>query len=155
MIQIYILLLYHYKATMSDIFLVSERSSSKYNIGKVIAQMHPIILKHILFIHAWVGCDSTSAIFREGKTFVLQKLQTSTEIQSPSYIFEDYSSSQLEIVQAGLRIFVIIYGGKENNTLNRLRYVSYMNMLTKSLAVVQPAKLPPTESAAISHCFKS
>ena len=88
-------------------------------------------------IHAWGGCDSTSAIFGNGKTSILLKLQSSAEIQSLSCVFEDYSSSQLQISQAGIRIFVIIYGGSENETLNRLRYVSYMNMLTKSFAAIQ------------------
>ena len=152
--DILILLLHHYRTAMSDIFLVSERSSSRYNIRELIEQMHPIVLKHILFIHALGGCDSTSAIFGKGKTSILLKLQSSAEIQLLSCVFEDYSSSQLQISQAGIRIFVIIYGGSENETLNRLRYVSYMNMLTKSFAAIQPAKLPPTESAAMYHCFR-
>ena len=76
----------------------------------------------------------------------------STEIQSLSCTFENSSSSKIEIAQAGLRIFVINYGGKNDDTLNKLRYVSYLNMLTKSLAHIQPARLPPTENAAMYHC---
>ena len=115
-----LVLLLHHNTTVSDILLVSERSSGRYNIGEIISQTHPIILKHILFIHAWGGCDTTSAIFGKGKISILQKLQMSTEIHSLSCTFENCSSSQLEIEQAGLQIFVINYGGKKDDALNKL-----------------------------------
>jgi hypothetical protein len=69
--DILILLLHHYRTAMSDIFLVSVRSPSKYNIREIIELMHPIVLKHILFIHAWGGCDSTCSDINSGKEKLL------------------------------------------------------------------------------------
>jgi len=39
---------------------------------------------HILFIHAWSGCDTTYAIFGQGKPTLLKKIKESQEFQQIS-----------------------------------------------------------------------
>ena len=53
-----------------------------------------------------------------------------------------------QIGEAGTRLFVITYGGKEDDSLNSLRYTKFMEMVSSSKASLDPQKLPPTERAA-------
>ena len=42
-------------------------------VQDLIANAGELLTSHILFVHAWSGCDTTSATFRQGKTFLLKK----------------------------------------------------------------------------------
>ena len=75
---------------------------------------------HVLFLHAWTGCDTTSAIFGQGKTSLVKKLQSSREMQKLSDIICDPWAKQDQVAEAGCDVFVKMYGGK-NESLNRLR----------------------------------
>ena len=55
-----------------------------------------------------------------------------------------------QIGEAG-RLFVIAYGGKQEDSLNNLRYTKFMEMVSSSKASLDPQKLPPTERAAHYH----
>jgi len=48
----------------------------------------------------------------------------------------------------GARLFVITYGGKQEDALNNLRYMKFMEMVLSSKASLDLQKLPPTERAA-------
>lgn len=75
---------------------------------------------HILFLHAWTGCDTTSATFVHGKTSLIKKIQSSKELQSLSECICDPWATQDQVAKAGCEVFVIMYGGKNIN-LNKLR----------------------------------
>ena len=59
-----------------------------------------------------------------------------------------------QIGEAGTRLFVITYGGKEDDSLNSLRYTKFMEMVSSSKAPLDPQKLPPTERAAHYHSLR-
>ena len=68
--DILVLLLHHYRSTaMADIFLLSEaakrqRQGIKFiNVRRLVNLLGQTLVSHLLFIHAWSGCDTTSAIF--------------------------------------------------------------------------------------------
>ena len=48
----------------------------------------------------------------------------------------------------------MMYGGKAGQTLNALRYSTYMTMCAISSAKPLPERLPPTERAAYFHCLR-
>ena len=72
--DVFCILLYHWKPDMGDIFFRSEDRRGQrrisqnriWNIRKVF-NANESIVDHILFIHAWSGCDSTSAMYMQGK----------------------------------------------------------------------------------------
>ena len=66
-------------------------------------------------------------------------------------VFMDHTSTHDDIRIAGLKLFVYLYGGKEDDTLSNLRYLRYMKMASGKLI---PEKLPPTERAAYFHCLR-
>ena len=95
------------------------------NIRDIISAISAITLKNLLFIHAKSSCDTTSATFGQGKG----KMLSSEELQELSQLFYEDEASHVEILQAGLRIFVIMYGGKSDDNLNKLCYAHYMNLV--------------------------
>ena len=112
---------------MSDIFFRSELSKRSrygirfYSISEIFRSIGSIVARHILFIHAWSGCDTTSVTFGQGKLVILKKLESSEELQSLSETFMSEGATPEDISSAGERIFVIMYNGKNEETLNSLR----------------------------------
>ena len=105
---------------------------------------------HLLFTHAWTGCDTTSATFGHGKANLLKKIQVSEEVQQIAHLMGDFSVTPEEVGRAGIHLFLILFGGKDGDSLNSLRYVKFLEMVSAS-KVVDPHKLPPTERAAHFH----
>ena len=65
----------------------------------------------------------------------------------------DVEANSDKIGEAGCQLFVLIYGGKKNDSLNSLRYAKYMEMVTSSKKI-EPHKLPPTARAAFFHSLR-
>ena len=59
-----------------------------------------------------------------------------------------------EVGKAGLKLFVMLYGGKKSDTLSSLRYVTSMKMASFS-STLKPEKLPPSERAAWFHALRA
>ena len=59
-----------------------------------------------------------------------------------------------QIGKTGRNLFVISYGGKQDDSLNSLRYTKFMEMVSSSKAPLDPQKLPPTERAAHYHSLR-
>ena len=82
----------------------------------------PTIKKFILFLHAWLGCDTTSAIFEKGKTSLLKKLLSSLKLRQLATKISDLECTSDHAIDAGRQIFMIMYGGDWfNGSLTKLR----------------------------------
>ena len=62
-------------------------------------------------------------------------------------------ASQEEIGQAGLRLFVILYGGKQHDSLNGLRYVKFMEMVSSCKTFIDP-EVPAYRESSIFPCVQ-
>ena len=102
--------------------------------------MGSFICKHILFLHAFLGCDT--------KGSVLKKFKENVTLQQAAVIFDNSHSAPTQIEQAGEKALVAIYNGKKTDTLNALRHKKYCDKVSTSLAQVDPKALPPTAAAA-------
>ena len=109
-----------------------------------------LAVSNLLFVHAWSGCDTTSATFGQGKTTLLKKIKASKEIQTVCSAMCNPNASQEEIGQAGLRLFVILYDGKQHDYY----YAKFMEMVSSCKTSIDPRKLLPTERAAYFHAFR-
>ena len=58
-----------------------------------------------------------------------------------------------QIGKGGIRLFVVMYGGKREDSLNSLRYAKFMEMISSKTSL-DPQKLPPTERAAHFHSLR-
>jgi len=157
--DVLILLMYHWTDTIADIYFLSEPKKSQkkslqvWRIRDLISKSGKIVTSHLLFIHAWTGCDTTSATFGHGKANLLKKIQVSEEVQQIAQLMGDSSMTPEEVGRAGIRLFTILFGGKDDDSLNSLRYVKFIEMVSAS-KVVDPQKLPPTERAALFHSLR-
>ena len=101
-------------------------------ICDVICKDGQVITDNILFLHAWSGCDTTSATFGHGKTTLLKKIKESGELQQISSLMYDPDATAEQIGKAGNRLSIILYGDKQEDSLNRLRYAKFMEMVSSA-----------------------
>ena len=80
--------MHHWKQNRADIYFFSAAGKKLkiWRIGDLVRQAGPIVTSHLLFLHAWSGCDTTSATFGQGK---VKKLKESEEIQKVSQLIMD------------------------------------------------------------------
>ena len=142
---------------MADVYFLSEPKKSQRKSLQVwsdlISKAGKTVTSHLLFINAWTGCDTTSATFGHGKANLLKKIQVSEEVQQIAHLMGDYSVTPEEVGRAGIHLFLILFGGKDGDSLNSLRYVKFLEMVSAS-KVVDPHMLPPTERAAHFHSLR-
>jgi len=153
------MMMHFWKQEMGDLIIRSDNTRKGRNymkqleIEKALSKTNNTIKPYLLLIHAFGGCDTTSAIHNKGKSAILNLIQTSKEARDLGDVFMDPASSQLQIGQAGKRLFVLLYKGRASDTLADLRYSIYMKM-TASAQKIDPSNLPPTEEAAIQHSLR-
>ena len=158
--DVLVLLIYHWNHAMADICFHSEAKKTQkkglkvWKICDLATKVGNIVTSHLLFIHAWSGCDTTSATFGQGKTSLLKKIQKTEELQQISMVMSDPDATVEQVGEAGIRLFVIMYGGKQSDSLNNLRYAKFMEIVSLNKATLDPQKLPPTERAAFFHSSK-
>jgi hypothetical protein len=81
------------------------------------------IREHLLFIHAWTGCDTTSAITGKGKQSLLNAMKKSKTLCTMSEAFSDYWATQEEVHNASVDVIREIYGGNPTASLSKMRFV--------------------------------
>ena len=70
--NILVLLVFHWKKGMS-IYMLVETPNKKdvdrefWKLENLVKEAGEVVTSHILFIHAWSGCDITSTIYGQGK----------------------------------------------------------------------------------------
>ena len=82
----------------------------------------PDICSHIFFIHALLGCDTTSRLYEIGKGDSLKRFRASHTFCEQAKVFDTHSASIHDVVDAGEKALVIIYNGKSTDTLDSLQY---------------------------------
>ena len=154
--DVLVLLMYHWKQSMAEVYFLSEvkKKMMVWKICDLVTKAGQVIKSYLLFLYAWTGCDTTSAIFGHGKTSLLKRIEESKEIQQLSSLISEHSATAEQTGEAGRRLFVITYGGKQEDSLNNLRYTKFMEMVSSSKASLDPQKLPPTERAAHYHSLR-
>ena len=70
---------------MAEVYFLSEvkKNMMVWKICDLVTKAGQVITSHniILFLHAWTGCNATSATFDNGKTSLLKRIKASKEIQ--------------------------------------------------------------------------
>ncbi|KAG1704383.1 Fanconi anemia group I protein [Nymphon striatum] len=131
-----------------------KRRSPDIDIGKTSNSLNPHVLKYLLVIQAFSGCDATSAIFDQGKTSIITLVEKSKKARNFCDILMSSDSTVKEVSDPGIGLLVLMYSGRENDTLSHLRFVNYMRMTATSKKQLHPEKLPPTKRAAWFHSLR-
>ena len=119
-----VLLIFYAQYQGKDISSVPEPPKNPkarvWNIKDTKEKLGPILCKYILFIHAFLGCDTTSQICGFGKSALLKKIQSDKHLMQAAQAFLSLQSSSAEIQRAGEQTMVILYNGKPDESLNGL-----------------------------------
>ena len=121
---------------------------------KVKAELGPAVCRNMFFLHAILGCDTTSRPYGTGKAASLKKYGESVYFQDQ--LFDIPGSTQAEVATAGENALVVLYGGKQGDflSLDSLGYRRYYENLATRGQQRQPQNLPPTSSAARYHSLR-
>ena len=108
----------------------------------------------ILFAHAFIGTDTTSAAYRRGKAQACQLLKTLRDEMS---IFYKKDASQEEISVAGEHFFLAWYGAENFASLNIARFFKLREMIANQSVTnaMNLAVLPPTSGSAKQHSMRA
>ncbi len=154
-----VLLLYHADITCKDIFFCPEpKQNSKkqriWNINKTKSDLGDKVCKNILFIHALLGCDTTSRLYGIGKGVALQKISNAQFSQQADVFSQSDPDEMEEIITAGEKALVCLYNGTLEDSLDSLWYKKFCNKVASSTTPVQACSLPPTTCAAKYHTLR-
>ena len=158
-----ILLLFHLTPDHCPVYFTSTKSSTAksppkvWNISAVKTELGAEVCSQILFAHAFGGCDTTSSLYSLGKSLPLKKVMESAVFLEQAHVFSSIPDrdSEKKVTEAGEKAFVVLYGGKVEDSLDSLRYIKYMQKVSTCSTSFQPCKLPPTSAAAKFHSVKT
>lgn len=113
---------------------------------------NPALAKHILFCHAFTGCDTTSALFNIGKLKLPSLFLKNISLRDHAEKFYDPEADPDSIADAGEQVMISLYKGRNVNTLDNLRAIAFGQSISKSKFNL--ASMPPTTAAARQHSFR-
>ncbi|CAH0757850.1 unnamed protein product [Diatraea saccharalis] len=113
--------------------------------------LEPSVKEHILFLHAFSGCDTTSALYRIGKKKRFSILRKDIELKQLLKIFKDPEADASALTDTGEKFMCTLYGDP-SKTLNILRYERFAQATLKS--AFNMANLPPTADDAKHHTYR-
>ena len=154
-----VLLCYHASLESHDLFFCPEpkkntKQPCTWNIKAVKQRLGPDMCQHILFLHAFLGCDTTSRLHGIGKGASLKKYQTNNSFREQAMVLHSRSASTHDVTRAGERALVIIYNGRSTDTLDSFRHQRFREKVASSATHVHPQTLPPTSGAAKYHSMR-
>ena len=155
--DVLVLLIHHaFCATVPArcLYFRSDRHNSKHgvwDIGAVCEALGEELCRTLPFVHATAGCDSTSRLFGIGKGLPLKKMKQPSFRTHAEVFCGDEVPSKTSIIQAGEKSLVCMYGGTDQDDLDRLRVRKFKEKAVTSASSVKMQSLPPTRDAAKYH----
>ena len=122
-----VLLLNHAEMDAHEVFLKSEPNKfAQQNKTWCIKQskqfLGPDVCDTILFIHAILGCDVTSRLFGLGKGLAVKRIKSDFQFCQQAKVLNQIGQEKEDIIVAGERALVSLYGGAKEERLDVLRY---------------------------------
>ena len=104
-----------------------------YNINEI-QESIGTTSQHLMFIHAITGCDTVSAIYRQGKrkAFNVVHKNQDDELVNIMQTFEKAGSTNHEVQNAGESFILRLYGASNYKSLNDYRHIAYRRAISRS-----------------------
>ena len=103
--DILVLLFYLYNLSNKDLIFRPEPKantrSREWRMKHVKTQLGEQLCRDILFLHALLGCDTTSRVFGIGKGVVTKTYLDSKFFQDQATVFDRTGASATEVIEAG------------------------------------------------------
>ena len=138
------MLLCQWPKEMDDIYFLQEKSSQAWSIRSV-KNANMDVKQYLLFIHAIIGCDTTSYLFEMGKVAVANLVRKSRHIQVASKTFMKIDSAPDEVGEASITVIKILYSEPTARLLTKISYQKFTQM--SHGRSIFPERLPPSERA--------
>lgn len=115
---------------------------------------YPQLQNYVSFLHAFSGCDTTSAFYMQGKIKFVDILNNNLQLLDKLQTFYNDTATQAEVEEAGSEFIKYAYVSKPNKeeSLNMLRYTCFQKSTAKK--AFNLATLPPTESSMKFHSYR-
>ena len=154
-----VLLCYHASLDSHDLFFRPEpkkktKKPRTWDIKATKERLGPEICSHILFMHAFLGCDTTSHLYGIGKGTSLKKFKASSAFCEQAKVFDTLSASMDDVIASGEKALVMVYNGKATESLDSLRHQRFCEKVASKKSHVKPQALPPTSAAAKYHSLR-
>ncbi|KAG7157176.1 hypothetical protein Hamer_G010018 [Homarus americanus] len=94
----------------------SKRASRCWNMEVMRTMLGSEVCVNILFVHAILGCDTTSSLYGVGKKIGLKLIHTTKVFLEQAQVFSKRDSTQADIIKAGESALVHIYKGLQGYT---------------------------------------
>lgn len=113
--------------------------------------------KHLMVLHAITGCDTVSALYRQGKRKAFNLVHKKNVKYDELDTFINAESTHQQVQQAGERFLLKLYGGSSCESLDEFRFIAYKKGISRTplSSSFQLATLPPTSAAAKQHSFRT
>ena len=154
-----VLLCYHTSRDSHAIFLQPRPKFKRdicWDIHKLQACLGEDVCRNILFLHAILGCDTTSKVFGLGKGTALKAFAKSEVFRQAASVFQTPPTELTKetIVSSGEQALMYLYKGIPGQTLDSLRVSKFIEKVAKSTMFVDPKQLPPTSDAEQFHSLR-
>ena len=112
------------------------------------------VTDNILFVHALLGCDTTSSLYGIGKKLGLKLISTNQVFLKQAKTFANRNSTKDDVIVAGEKALIEVYKGQAVDKLDHLRLQRFHQKVGSSSSLVRPEVLPPTSAAAAYHSMR-
>ena len=130
-----LVLLCHYaKLNANKLYLKTKNKT--WDILDLKSNMGSTVCSNILFIHSFLGCDTTSQIFGIAKDRLVKKM--SKRALSSAKVFYNENAAKQDIVDAGQTILLELYNRRAVDCLDKLRYKTFMQKVGSGRSAVEP-----------------
>ena len=111
----------------------------------------------LFFLHAVTGCDTTSALYNQGKKKTYNLLKEHTGLAKDVFIFNMPQAAKKAVISAGEKFLLHLYGASDFTSLDTFRYYAYTRAIAKKSVKdsFNLATLPPTSAAAKQHILRT
>ena len=99
------------------------------------------ICGNILFVHAFLGCDTTSRLFGIGKAAGLKLVKENEIFREQAEVFRSVKSSKDQVIAAGEKAMTIVQKGKLNDHQYTTRYQRFKDLVTTRKKAIHPNML--------------
>ena len=133
----------------------SKRPPRCWNIAVLKLVLGPEVTNGILFIHALLGCDTTSSVHGLGKGSSLKLISADSAFQGHAQVFTNPESTRGDIIVAGEAALSSLYKAPPGVSLDLLRLQHFHQKVIISKSFVDPQVLPPTSAATKFHSLRT
>ena len=128
-----------------------------WNIQAAQSELGNNLCDNLPFIHSLLGYDTTSQLFGIGKQKALHMMKaakTNSPLLIAAQIFNNSTSSPDDAAAVGEKALGAIYGDNETNSINTLRYRTFINKVAKNTVSVKAQSLPPSAATTKFHSLR-